>query len=257
MLHPLAFDGVNRLTADFDKDTLADFYVRFFDAIQELHAVASRTRRRPTAQDDIERLDLPLVVGSLLLRRPSVGGMEWLRTKASAWWGESTRAYSYALAFVCAHRNAATFDLLQSRTYASFHVWKWALQARTSEESLRRAALALMPPPDDSLRWFSDPDEQAQNTHAAPDLGAIALSLTKHYGHTVSHWLWEVSDDDFWAATCDLNDDADAELSDESRHAKGTWWHRHRSALKRCEDALERDVAAWIESRKPKEASNG
>lgn len=248
MLHPLAFDGVNRLTLDFDRDTLADFHVRFFDQIKELDSVACRERRRPCAQDDIERLDLPLVVGAVLLRRPSAGAMEWLRTRAGAWWGESSRAYSFAVAYACGHRDAATYDRLQSRAVASFKVWRWALLAGASEEALRRAALSLMPPPDDSLRWFSDPDEPPEG-QKAPDLGAIALLLCKHYGQTPSHWLWEVSDDDYWNALFDIHDDAEASLPDEKARAKGSWWNRNRHALKRCEDRLEADVKEWLEQR--------
>ena len=262
MLHPLAQDGVLRISRNFDRDTLADFLVLFHDRIAELNAVASRTRRRPCSQDDIDRLDAPLVVGRVVLRRPSAGAMEWLRTFAAQWWGKSSRAYAFALAWACSSRDQAAFDLARSRIRASVTAWKWALRSGASEESLRRAALALMPPPDDSLRWFSDPDEQAQNARAAPDLGAIALSLSKTFGGTPEHWIWEVADDDFWKAVCDSHDD------EEIKHAKqmagvgqfnpdGTWWMRHRKALRDCEVAFESDVAAWLESRKPKEASNG
>jgi hypothetical protein len=182
--------------------------------------------------------------------------MEWLRTKASAWWGESTRAYTFALAFVCAHRDQATFDRLQSRPWASLRCFSWTLKIKASEESLRRAALSLMPPPDDSLRWFADPDEP-MDWSSAPDLASLAQRLSKACGGTPEHWLWEVADADFWAAVCDLRDDADdeahaASIAAGNGHADGTWWKRHRQSLKRCEDALERDMAAWKAKRNEK-----
>lgn len=254
MLHPLAFDGVNRLTANFDRETLADFYVRFFGSIRELDVVASRTSRRPCAQDDIERLDLPLVVGRVVLRRPSVGGMEWLRTRASVWWGISTRAYTFALAYACAHRTREEFDLVQSRTMASLRVWMWVLASCASEEALRRAAISLLPPPDDSLAWFSTPGDDYDSSSKL-DLMAIAMRLATEKGQTCQYWLWEVSNDDFWAAVCDLADKLDAKFNKASLkagkgHADGTWWVLQRRALKRCEDRLEADVKKWLEARK-------
>lgn len=256
MLHPLAKDGILRITADFDRDTLADFYLCFFHRIRELDAVASRTSRRPAAQDDIDRLDLPLVVGRVALRRPSVAAMEWLRTRASAWWGGSRRAYTFALAYACAHRSREEFDCVQSRPMASLRVWAWVLSSCASEESLRRAALSLLPPPDDSLAWFSSPNEN-HGPDANLDLMAIATRVAAVKGQSAQHWLWEVSSDDFWSAVCDLADKLDAKFNRASLkagrgHADGTWWMVQRRALKRCEDCLEADVKKWLEARKKK-----
>lgn len=253
MLHPLAQDGVFRLTADFDRQTLLDFFVRFHGLIRELDAVASREHRRPVAQDDIDRLDLPLVVGRAVLRRPSVAAREWLVDCAAKWWGESRRAYGLALAFACAHRGEEAYVALHSRLRASWTVWKWALGQHAGEEALRRAAIALQPPPDDSIRWFQDPEDPADDSR--PDLGSIALLLSKQFGGTPSHWLWAVAEEDFWNAFCDLQDDADAKADEIARakgegHADDSWWRRHRQALRRCEEQLEADTIAWIEDRK-------
>lgn len=252
MLHPLAQDGILRLTADFDRQTLLDFFVRFHDRIRELHAVASRERRRPCAQDDIDRLDAGIVVGKVLLRRPSVAAMEWLRTCASAWWGESTRAYAFALAFACAHREEAAFLPLRSRLRASWTCWRWCLGVRASEEALRRAAIALRPPPDDSLRWFEVPDAPEDGE---PDLCAIALGLSAKFGGTPAHWLWEVAEEDYWNAVCDLRDDADSKADEIARakgdgHADDSWWLRQRKALCKCETALENATLKWLKERK-------
>ena len=252
MLHPLAQDGVYRLTADFDRQTLLDWFVRFHREIAELHAVASRETRRPASQDDIDRLDLPLIVGRRALRRPSVAAMEWLRTRAAAWWGRSTRAYTFALAFACAHRGRRDFDRLHSRPLASLTIWRWVIASCAPEEALRRAALSLLPPPDDSLRWFTSPEDAPEG---APDLMRLASMLAARFGQTAEHWLWEVSETDFWAAVCDIGDERDRERDQDSLsagrgHAEASWWMRHRTALKRCEDALEAGTAAWLESRK-------
>jgi len=254
MLHPLAQDGVFSLTADFDRQTLLDWFVRFHGEIRELDAVAARERRRPAAQDDVDRLDLPLVVGQAILRRPSVAGREWLRTCASAWWGESRRAYGFALAFACAHRAEEAYAGLRSRLRARLAVWRWVMGVRASEEALRRAALSLMPPPDDSIRWFEAPDDPQDES--SPDLLAIALTLSKQFGGSPSHWLWEVADDDFWKAVCDLQDDADAKADDVAMakgngHADDSWWLRHRRAIRRCEEHLETETLRWIAERQP------
>jgi hypothetical protein len=259
MLHPLAQDGVLRLTADFDRETLADFYARFFDRIRELDALACRVKRRPCAQDDIDRLDAGLTVGRHVLRRPSAGALDWLRSCASDWWGESTRVYGIALAFACAHRDAATYDRLRQRHKASLVIWAWAIKAGASEEALRRAALSLLPPPDESAKWFADPDDDGHES-GHPDLMAIACSLSRCYGQTPSFWLWEVADDDFWGAVCDIQDEAEAKELEMARasgkeYGEDCWWRRHRRALVKCETALEESVAYWLEKRKV--AENG
>ena len=254
MLHPLAQDGVLRLTANFDRETLADFYVRFFDRIRELDAVASRTSRRPVAQDDIERLDLPLQVGRVTLRRPCPAGVHWLTTKALTWWGESSRVYGLAAAYVMGHRgDRKALSRLYSRAWASLAVWAWACRAGASEEALRRSARALMPPPDESDKWLRPPDEPLPG---APDLAAIALGLSKHFGQTPAYWLFDVADDDFWGAVCDLQDAAEAErdaisVTKDHGHSPDSWWYRQRSALAAVERTLEAEVTQWLASRQP------
>lgn len=254
MLHPLAQDGILRITAGFDRQTLADFFVVFHDRIAELNAVASRVRRRQLAQDDVDRLDLPLIVGRAVLRRPSVAAREWLAECASKWWGRSTRAYTFALAFVCAHRDEKAYEALRSRWRASTACWAWVLGVLASEEALRRAAISLLPPPEGSLRWFSDPDDALSIDLAKPDLLAIATRLSREFGGTTGHWLWEVAEEEFWGAACDLADEADAKADTASieagqGHADGSWWRIHRRALVRCETALETDVQAWLKRR--------
>ena len=255
MLHPLAQDGLFRITAHFDRQTLLDFFVAFHDRIQELDDLAARERRRPCAQDDIDRLDAPLVVGNVAFRRPSAAAMDWLRTCAALWWGESTRAYTFALAFACAHRGEAAYVPLRSRPRASWACWRYCLGIRASEETIRRAALALLPPPDDSLRWFGSADGAPGR---APDLLDIALRLVKVYGQTPAYWLYDVADADFWGAACNVADQADDDLNLKAAEAgqspgEHTWWRLHRRALARCETALEADALAWAGKRKPKE----
>lgn len=245
MLHPLAQDGILRLTADFDRETLLDFFVDFHGRIRELDAVASRTRRRPCAQDDIERIDAPLAVGKVLLRRPSPGAIEWLRTCASRWWGGDKRVYAFALAYACAHRDQAAMDALRSRAKASLVIWAWAVRSGASEEALRRAALALLPPPDESIDWFADPDAPPP---ASPDLMDTALALSKEFGGSPSHWIYEVADDDFWGAVCNIYD-ADEQTKKDAIADPDSWLYRHRRSLARCETALEQDLAAWIARR--------
>jgi hypothetical protein len=260
MLHPLALDGFLRITRDFDRDTLSEFVAAFHGRLAELDAVARRERRRPCAQDDIDRLDAGIAVGKVVLRRPSVAAMDWLRTCAAGWWGESTRAYAYAMAYACAHRGENAFIFLRSRPRASWICWRWAFSSGASEEALLRAAISLLPPPEDSLQWFDDPDAPKTVNGPPPDLMAVAMRLSSELGGTPGHWLWEVADEDFWKAVCDLADKADAEMDASSMaagkgHADGSWWRKHRKALARCEAALEADAKAWAEKRNPKDAS--
>ncbi len=259
MLHPLAQDGIFRITADFDRDTLADFYVRFFARIRDLDAVASRTSRRPVAQDDIDRLDLPLHVGRVALFRPCPAGLQWLKTHASAWWGENSRTYTFAMAYVMAHRGKKTLSLLYKRSEASLKIWAWACACGASEEAIRRAALALMPPPDESLRWFITPDEPKDEED---DLYSIALGLSKTYGHSITHWLFDSADEDFWKAVCDMQDSADASrdaisLQKGLGHDPDGWWYRQRSALAAIEKTLKAETKEWLATRNKPEQPEG
>lgn len=247
MLHPLAQDGILRLTSDFDRQALLDFFVRFHDRIRELDAVASRERRRPAAQDDIDRLDAPLVVGGTILRRPSAAAMQWLADYAARWWPGRRRAWTFALAYACAHREQAAFDGLFSRLRASVICWRFCLGIRASEEAIRRAALSLLPPDDESIYWFLAPDDDGSEDPRR-DLGTLALALSKHYGGTPAHWLWEVADEDFWNAVRDMADES--ERGEDPKHDDpDSWWRRHRRALARCEASLEAEVAKWLGGR--------
>lgn len=251
MLHPLAQDGLLRITGGFDRDALFEFFRVFHDRIRELNDVAAREHRRTASQDDIDRLDAPLVVGATVLRRPSAAAMQWLADYASRWWTGRRRAWTFALAYACAHRERAAFDGMFSRLRASVICWRFALSIHASEEAIRRAALSLLPPPDDSLLWFSGQDAEDGYDDPRRDLGAIALALAKHYGGTPEHWLWEVADDDFWKAVCGMADESEAG-ADPKRDDPDSWWRRHRRALLKCETALEKDAVKWAEARKPK-----
>ncbi|MBQ7252635.1 MAG: hypothetical protein IJS32_08555 [Kiritimatiellae bacterium] len=248
MLHPLAQDAFYRIVRDWTKEEVVAFAAAFFGRLREMDDLASRTHRRAASQDDIDRLDLPLVAGGAVLRRPSVAAMEWLRTCAAKWWGKSPRAYTLALAYACAHRDRSAFDRLRSRPRASLRVWAWAVRQRAGEEALRRAAYALLPPPDDSLAWFAPPDDDGDRT--PPDLAEVALEIAKACGGTPEHWLWEVAEDDFWNAWLSILDDAE-HADAKARDNPESWWRRHRKALAACASALEADAAAWHARRHP------
>lgn len=252
MLHPLAKDGVIRLTRGMDAATLAAWWVRFFSEVSELDRIARRENRRPVSQDDLERLDLPLDVGrGILLYRPSVGGMNWLRTRAAEWWGGDVRRYTLALAYVCAHRDKESIVTVRRRVAAWLRIKAWAVRTRVPEEALRRAAVALLPPPDDSIKWYAMPDDGGGDGDV--DLAAIAAAIAEKMGGTAEHWLWETSDDDFWGAWCGLMDKSEA--FDREHENPRCWWRRQRRALLKCETALKADTAAWLEARRAKRAS--
>lgn len=255
MLHPLAQDGLLRITAGFDRDTLFEFFRVFHDRIRELNDVACRERRRPCAQDDIDRLDAPMIVGGTVFRRPSPAAMQWLADCASNWWTGKRRAWTFALAYACGHREQAAFDGLFSRLRASVICWRFACSIRASEEAIRRAALALLPPADDSLRWFMSPDGEESCDDPRRDLASVALALSKRYGGTPDKWLWETADDDFWAAVAGMADEAEAERDADQKHDDpDSWWRRYRRSLVACETELTEDAAKWTEARKTKEA---
>lgn len=257
MLHPLAQDALLRITADYDRETLFEFYRIFHDRINELHQVAGRETRRPIGQDEIDRLDAPLIVGGAAFRRPSVSAMQWLADYASPWWGDKKRAWTFALAYACAHRNKTSFDMLFSRARASVICWRFALAIPASEETIRRAALALLPPEDDSIKWLCPPEETEFYDDPRADLQGLALALSNHYGGTPDHWLWETADADFWGAVAMMRDEKEAE-SDPKHEDPESWWRRHRRAVVACETKLEVDAEAWAAKRKKRaEAGDG
>lgn len=246
-LHALAQDAFLRVVQLVPKDDLAAWVVEFAPRLAELDRLARRESRRPAAQDDIERLDLPLVVGRVIrLYRPSVAGMHWLRTKASEWWGGNVRKYTLALAYVCAHREKDALELAQTRLAAAARIKAWAWGTHCGEEVLRRAALSLLPPPDDSVAWFAAPGDGGED--ADVDLLAVAGVLAQKCGGSASHWLWEVSDDEFWGAYCGLMDVAEAE-GDPKHESPSCWWRRQRRALAECERRLAQDTSAFAQKR--------
>lgn len=255
-LHPLAQDAILRVTRGMDVAELRQWLFDFGDRVGVLDGIARRESRRPCSQDDLERLDLPLDAGNgVLLWRPSVGGMNWLRTRASEWWGGNVRRYTLALAYVCAHREKNALEACRTRTGAWLRVLAWAVKAGCGEETLRRAALALLPPPDDSLAWFAAPGD-GEGDGGEADLAAIAALLARKYGQSPEYWLWEASDDDFWGAYCGLVDEAEAR--DVKHENPGCWWRRQRRALLKAETELQEATAAWRDARaKKKEVTNG
>lgn len=260
-LHPLAQDALYRLTAPIeDRGRLERFFVRFWNRLEELDRLARREHRRPIAQDDLERLDEPLEVGGVALRRPSVGARNWLAEHAARWWGMkdggqgSPRLFALAVAWAEAQRDAAAFDGARTRAGAWLRIRVWALKVRGSEEALRRAALALLPPPEDSLKWFEEPGDDDDDPEK-PDLMGLALALAEKYGGTPGEWLWEKAEDDFWGAVCGLADAAEA-AGDPQHDDPSGWWRRHRKAVVRCEQALEADVREWLAAEDAAEAAD-
>lgn len=251
-IHPLAQDVLLRVTRGMDARELRDWIFAFWHRIAEVERIAARETRRPCAQDDLERLDLPIDAGGgVLLYRPSVGGMNWLRTNAAEWWGNDVRRYTLALAYVCAHREKNALATCRTKAGAWLRIKAWAFAARTSEEALRRAALALLPPPDDSLKWFAAPGDSAGDGEEL-DLMQVALLLSKKTGQPPEYWLWEASDDDFWGGYCSLLDEAEAQ--DWKHESPTCWWRRQRRALLKAETELQAATAAWKKERAEKAA---
>ena len=249
MLHPLALDAYLRLTEGFAEGDLHDWIVAFFDRLAELDRIARRETRRPASQDDLERLDLPLDCGNgVLLYRPSVGGMTWLRTRAAEWWGNDVRSYTLALAYVCAHREKDAITAVQRRGSAWLRIKAWAIATRCGEEALRRAAIALLPPEDESSRWFFPPGEDPDGEPI--DLGNIAFAIAKHCGKSPAYWLWEASEDEFWTAYCSIIDELEAK--DYEHKNPDCWWRRQRRALFKCNMALKADTEKWLAERRAK-----
>lgn len=249
MLHGLATEALLRLTNGFDAEEYRDWIIRFGDRLAELDRIARRDTRRPCSQDDLERLDLPLDAGrGVLLYRPSVGGMTWLRTRAAEWWGNDVRRYTLALAYVCAHRDKDAITAVQRRGSAWLRIQAWAIATRCGEEALRRAAIALLPPEDESARWFFPPGE---NPDGEPiDLGYIAFALAKHCGKAPEYWLWEASEDEFWAAYCSIIDELEAK--DYEHKNPDCWWRRQRRAIFKFNAALKADTEKWRAERRAK-----
>lgn len=250
MLHPLAQDYLNRIVRDYDRETLWAFFRDFFLRIRELDAVCSRERRRCASQDDIERLDLPVMVAGTPFRRPSVAGMTWLRHCAAQWWGEDRRMFLLAFAYACAHRDKEGLESLWGKEAATRAVTDFFDRLDASEEAVAKAALALQPQDDDALKWFATPGavDWVEGEYE-PDLVSIALALSKKYGGTPQKWLWETSDDEFWGAFMDSIDETEADMGEKARDNPESWWRKHRHAILKCAEKLASDAARWKKER--------
>jgi hypothetical protein len=169
------------------------------DEILWLHEMAEGIVRF-SLNDPEQYLDLPIPCGNILLYPMSIGAKQWFKS-VEDWFIGNARLHALAQAYALAHGRAPE-QLLSIRTRAGA-VWKILLWSRTlncSIAELNRAILKITAR-DEWVEIKTPKEEKAEKDgQTAPrsksDWGDILARLEHFYpGHSLSYWLWELSDE--------------------------------------------------------------
>ena len=253
-LHPLAQEAYKEVSSHIPPNRLVDWSIALFDSIAELDAIARRQKRRRDAQDLVDSLDLPLVVGGIPLFKLSVGGMEWLENCPQKWWGASSACQDFRLielstVYAMAHRRKEDYLNLLSAFPAKIAVLTWAKQTKVAEDCLIMGASYLLPQNDPVARMIMGVPEASEDGPA--DLQTIGQIVAKQAGVSVFQALWEVSADSFWGFYCDYVDAKEDEYNAELREAKRnisleTFIGKQKVALIKARRELLKKSLAWL-----------
>ena len=191
ILHKLAEQTVKDLRRDGIEPTPEE--------ILWLHSAAVEMAR-PTPCDSSTFLDFPIICGNVTLLPLSIGAKEWLRLHAD-WFDGDDILFQLAEAFCMAQgRNPESFDGLTNRVKAVAKVLVWARKIDCSAEELSRAMnYCLNRKKYVDIKNPKEEKEEAEgiaHVKSATDWGQIHALLSHFYpGHSLSYWLWELSDD--------------------------------------------------------------
>ena len=215
-LHPLAQDAVNEIVPLLPIDKVAEWFIKFFPAIEELNAVAKRSKRRKDAQDLIDSLDLPLMVGDISLFRLSVGALEWLEGYPQKWWAESKkpnfRLVELATVYAMAHRHKADYETLVSEKTARKTILSWARKTNQAEDVLIMAGSYLLPQ-NDAVASMIMGSGKGQDSESGTSIEAIGQRVAQLAGVSLFSALWEMPAETFWGLYCDWIDSEESELN--------------------------------------------
>lgn len=254
-LHALAQDAVFEITPLIPPEKVADWFVKFFPDLEELNAIAKRSKRRKDAQGIIEKFDMPLMVGDIALYRLSVGALEWLEECPQRWWGADAknpnfRLLELATIYAMGHRLKEDFNLLTSEPHARKTIMKWAKSTKVSEDVLMIGASYLLPENDPIARIIMGGNS---DTDSEVDISRIAQKVSELSGINLVSCIWEMSADMFWNIYTDYMDSQEDELNANLKAAKKaqhveTWVVMQKVALIKSRRKLLKSTKDWLET---------
>ena len=255
-LHPLAQDAVKEVSKHIPQDKILDWSIALFPEIRELDSIARRNKRRTDAQDIIDSLDFPLVVGGVSLQKLSVGGNEWLKTYPAKWWGVESEnkdlpLLELATVYAMAHRQKEDYSRLVSRFPAKVAIMAWAKELKVAEDVLISAATYLLPQNDPIALLISGVVDESDKS--ATDIQTYAQKVSERAGIPIHSAIWELPADAFWNFYCDFLDEKENEYNAELKAAKKnvsleTWVGKQKvSLIKARRDLLKKSIE-WLKS---------
>lgn len=222
-LHPLTTEAVREVAKHIPPDKHLEWTIALFPEIAELDAIARRSKRRRDAQDLIDSLDLPLVVGGVHLQKLSTGAMEWLEYYPQKWWGyesekQDLRMVELATVYAMAHRAKEDYLALVSSLPSRLAILTWAKQTKVAEDVLILGASFLLPQTDPVARFIMGVPEDSDGSTA--DLQTIAQTVATRAGVSIHSAIWEMGADSFWGHYCDYIDSREDEYNGELKASK-------------------------------------
>lgn len=144
-------------------------------------------------------LDFPSPCGNVLLWPLSIGAKQWFKSVAP-WFEFDSRLYTLAQAYVMAHgRDPELLNAINTRLTAVWKILRWAMNINCSVMELARAMDVINARSDwVDVKTPKEEKEETSGTLKCPktDWGEILSRIMHFYpGHSLSYWLWEISDE--------------------------------------------------------------
>jgi hypothetical protein len=269
-LHPLAKDTLIEIGNTVPPQFLMDWFIQFYGDIKRLDDIARRTHRRKDAQDIIDALDMPLMVGDVKLYRLSVGGIEWVQNFPQKWWGlegdsVDLRLVELATCFAMAHREKEEYSNLVSKAKAGVKILEWAKGLKVSEEVLVYGASCLLPENDPVARLIMGVGSEEDSEHFS--IASLASKVAPLAGVSTFSAIWEIPAETFWGFYCDYIDEKEAEANAELKASKKAphveaWVSKQKIALIKGRRELIKNTLKWLKENEQRiveieESNNG
>jgi hypothetical protein len=160
--------------------------VEDYSAITELDRLA-RASTEMVPEDRLLFLDLPVVVGNVMLYRLSWGASDWLTQCAMEWFRDEPTMLDRSIVWAHVHSHEPkAFDVVANSISASKAIMEWSQGLTASFQSLMAAADQLCPN-------FVESDEPEKKKSGPISNGPVLNRLMEDYKQKVEYFIWEIS----------------------------------------------------------------
>lgn len=225
-LLPLAKEKLQTLLAETGHVLVLDDY----EQLSQLNLLALSVVR-PTDQEELDILNLPIACGKYLMRQPTLAKMEWLRRCAYEWWEPDL--ISIATGYVCTLPDSENaIAALHSRDIAEAAVLKFWKSLHIKEEDFYAALERVLP-----YSGGGDEYEESEGLDGEDICGPTCSLLSREYGGRPDYWLFEAPIGLSRAMTSDYVERMQRE-EEASRKARGSAKGSHKGGTRRPEAPL-------------------